>query len=167
MEPASSRPFMPGYGILPANEGSGLLPWEWAVERLERSHDYWLSTVRPDARPHAMPVWGVWMDQSLWFSSGGMSRKTRNLAANPWAVITTDNALEPVVVEGEALLVSPKDERSQVARFADAVNSKYRRGLRRRVLLGQRLLSNRTFTCLRPSRERLHGFAHEMDIRMS
>ena len=33
---------MPGYGILPAGEGTGLLPWEWAVERLARSHDYWL-----------------------------------------------------------------------------------------------------------------------------
>ena len=65
------------------------------------------------------------MDQAVWFSSGGMSRKTRNLAVNPWAVITTDNTLEPVVVEGEALLVSPTDDRTSVARFADAVNSKY------------------------------------------
>ena len=36
MEPAPSRPFMPGYGILPASEGAGLLQWEWAVERLAR-----------------------------------------------------------------------------------------------------------------------------------
>ena len=65
------------------------------------------------------------MEQSVWFSSGGMSRKARNLAVNPWAVITTDNPFEPVVVEGEATLVSPTDERSSVSRFADAVNSKY------------------------------------------
>ena len=80
----------------------GLLPWSWAVERLTRSHDYWLSTVRPDARPHAMPVWAVWLENALWFSSGGSSRKARNLALNPWVVITTDDALEPVVVEGQA-----------------------------------------------------------------
>jgi nitroimidazol reductase NimA-like FMN-containing flavoprotein (pyridoxamine 5'-phosphate oxidase superfamily) len=116
---------MPGYGILPADEGMGLLPWSWAVERLTRSHDYWLSTVRPDARPHAMPVWAVWLESALWFSSGGSSRKARNLAMNPWAVITTDDALEPVVVEGQAVIVSPTDERSAVERFAEASNSKY------------------------------------------
>ncbi len=43
-EPVASRPFMPGYGILPADAGSGLLPWAWAVERLERSHNYWVAT---------------------------------------------------------------------------------------------------------------------------
>ncbi len=125
LEPGSSRPFMPGYGILPAGEGTGLLRWEWAAERLASSHDYWLSTVRPDSRPHAMPVWAVWMEDSVWFSSGGMSRKARNLAANPWAVITTDDPLEPVVVEGRALLVSPTHEHSAIDRFAKALNSKY------------------------------------------
>ena len=34
MEPNATRPYMPGYGILPATEGTGLLPWSWAVERL-------------------------------------------------------------------------------------------------------------------------------------
>ena len=71
------RPHMPGYGILPAGEGIGLLPWSWAVERLERSHDYWLATVWPDARPHVMPVWGVWREDALWFSSSKTSRKAR------------------------------------------------------------------------------------------
>ena len=28
------RPYMPGYGILPANEGSGLIPWAEAERRL-------------------------------------------------------------------------------------------------------------------------------------
>ncbi len=124
-EPVPTRPFMPGYGILPASEGTGLLPWEWAEERLRRSHDYWLTTVRNDARPHIMPVWGVWMESCVWFSSGAMSRKARNIEVNPWVAITTDNALEPVVVEGEALLVSPTGQRDSIARFADAVNSKY------------------------------------------
>jgi hypothetical protein len=26
-EPRASRPHMPGYGIMPAGEGKGLLPW--------------------------------------------------------------------------------------------------------------------------------------------
>ena len=32
--PRISRPYMPGYGILAADQGSGLLPWSWAADRL-------------------------------------------------------------------------------------------------------------------------------------
>ena len=74
---------MPGYGTLPAEQGTGLLPWSWAKERLARSHDYWLATVMPSGAPHLMPVWAVWHDDSLWFSSANGSRKARNLAAEP------------------------------------------------------------------------------------
>jgi hypothetical protein len=35
-EPRATRPYMPGYGLLDATQGTGLLPWSWAVERLER-----------------------------------------------------------------------------------------------------------------------------------
>lgn len=118
----ASRPYMPGYGTLDAGRGSGLLPWSWARERLARSHDYWVATVRPDGRPHVMPVWGVWLDEALWFSSSGGSRKARNLAANPQCAITTDNASEPVVIEGAAILVR---ERSAIAGFVAATNQKY------------------------------------------
>ena len=60
----------------------GLLPWKWAEERLQASHNYYVMTVRPDATPHAMPVWGVWVDDRFYFSTGAQSRKARNLAAN-------------------------------------------------------------------------------------
>jgi hypothetical protein len=56
--PKASRPYMPGYGILDAKSGSGLLPWSVAVERLTEARNYWIATTRPDGRPHAMPVWG-------------------------------------------------------------------------------------------------------------
>ena len=63
-DPKGSRPYMPGYGPLDAAQGTGLLPWSWAVERLERSHDYWVATIRPDGRPHVMPVWGIWLEDA-------------------------------------------------------------------------------------------------------
>src|SRR5437660_7575364 len=63
-EPIASRPYMPGYGTLNASHGSGLLPWSWAIERLERSHDYWVATSDAGGRPHVMPVWGAWMDEA-------------------------------------------------------------------------------------------------------
>ncbi|HEV7727921.1 MAG TPA: pyridoxamine 5'-phosphate oxidase family protein [Modestobacter sp.] len=68
--PVADRPVLPGYGVLPAAEGSGLLPSAEAERRLAVSHDYWCATVRPDGRPHVMPVWGVWRAGRLWLSSG-------------------------------------------------------------------------------------------------
>jgi PPOX class probable F420-dependent enzyme len=97
---------MPGYGIVGPTAGRGLLPWAWADERLARSHDYWLATARPDGRPHLMPVWAVWHDRALWFSCSVGSRKTANLRAEPRCSLATDNAYEPVVLEGVAEVVT-------------------------------------------------------------
>lgn len=100
---------MPGYGTLPASAGSGLLPWSWAVERLTRSHDFWLATVTPDGVPHLMPVWAIWHENQLWFSSSNGSRKARNLGAEPRCSLSSDNALEPVVVHGRAQRITAPD----------------------------------------------------------
>ncbi|MDQ2759398.1 MAG: pyridoxamine 5'-phosphate oxidase family protein [Actinomycetota bacterium] len=40
-----------------------------------------------------MPVWGVWHEDHLWFSSSKGSRKARNLAAEPRCSISTDDPL--------------------------------------------------------------------------
>ena len=122
MEPAASRPFMPGYGTLGPHEGTGLLPWSWALERLTGSHDYWLATVSPDGLPHVMPVWAVWLEGALWFSSSDGSRKARNLAERALAALTTEAPLEPVVAQGPVEKVGDDAGR---ASFIDAVNAKY------------------------------------------
>jgi PPOX class probable F420-dependent enzyme len=113
---------MPGYGVVGPMEGSGLLPWDWATDRLTCSHDYWLATVTPDGRPHVTPVWGVWRDAALWFSCSRRSRKARNLARNPAVVATTDDPANPVVVDGKAFLVADRDS---IAAFADWADTKY------------------------------------------
>lgn len=113
---------MPGYGIEGPTDGTGLLPWAWAVERLSRSHDYWVTSVWPDGRPHTMPVWGVWLDDALWFSSSLGSRKARNLAADPRCTVATDHAQEPVVVEGHAVIVR---DLAAIERFLEQSNAKY------------------------------------------
>jgi hypothetical protein len=91
---------MIGYGI--AEDRRGLLDWSWARQRLERAHNYFLATTCPDGRPHLMPIWGVWLHDAFYFSTGRASRKARNLAANPACVITAENAAEAVIVEGVA-----------------------------------------------------------------
>jgi PPOX class probable F420-dependent enzyme len=121
-EPRTSRPYMPGYGIQGPDEGSGLLPWAWAEERLTASRNYWVTSVWPDGRPHSMPVWGVWDGDAFWFSSSNRSRKARNLSADPRGVVSTEDASEPVVIEGRAEIVREPEE---IARVADLMNAKY------------------------------------------
>jgi hypothetical protein len=98
-EPRADRPGVRDYGIPESTDG--LLPWSWAVGHLEREYTYWLSTVRPDGRPHAVPTWAVWLDDALWFEGGTGTRHARNLAGNPAAVaaihLDDDGAL---IVEG-------------------------------------------------------------------
>jgi general stress protein 26 len=104
LKPKTSRPHMPGYGL---PEGSkGLLPWTWAEQRLKKSHNYWISTVKNDglrqSSPHTMVVWGLWQDGRFLFSTGSKSRKARNLEQNSNCVVCTENAAEAVIIEGVA-----------------------------------------------------------------
>ena len=56
IEPKASRPFWPDALESTPDETTGLKPWGWAVERLEKSHNYWIATTRPDGGPHLMVV---------------------------------------------------------------------------------------------------------------
>jgi hypothetical protein len=113
---------MPGYGIRPANEGSGLLPWSWAQRQLQASRNFWVVTLWPDGRPHAMPVWGVWDDGLFWFTSAVRSRKALNIANDPRCTVATEDEQHPVVLNGEAEI---RTSREEIARVTDLVNEKY------------------------------------------
>ena len=121
--PKAVRPYMPGYGLRPAAEGTGLLPWSWAEERLAGSRNYWVATVWPQRRPHVMPVWGMWQRDAFWFSSSKGSRKSRNLMANSRCVFTTEDANNPVVVEGVAKLIDDHETLEHVLAWE---NEKYK-----------------------------------------
>jgi general stress protein 26 len=101
-------------------------PWDEARARLEQAQLYWVSTVRPDGRPHVTPLIAVWADDRLCFCTGADERKARNLGENPSCVVTTGcNTLSDgldVVVEGQAVNLRD-DARLQV--IADAYVAKY------------------------------------------
>jgi nitroimidazol reductase NimA-like FMN-containing flavoprotein (pyridoxamine 5'-phosphate oxidase superfamily) len=70
--------------------------------RLQNAENYWVATSRPDGRPHAMPVYGLWLDSSFWFATGRHSVKGRNIAANPAVVVHLESGDDVVIVEGTA-----------------------------------------------------------------
>jgi hypothetical protein len=103
--PSASRISAPGYGFPKGTKG--LLPWSWAEQRLKKSHNYWITTVksvsgRSGVAPHTMVVWGLWQDGRFLFSTGSGSRKARNLAENASCIVCTEDAHEAVIVEGVA-----------------------------------------------------------------
>ncbi|MFD9005598.1 pyridoxamine 5'-phosphate oxidase family protein [Streptomyces sp. NPDC059582] len=95
-------------------------PWPQAVEQLAAAELYWLSTVRPDGRPHVTPLIGVWRDGALHFSTGAEERKALNLAGNPHVVLTTGTSAWAqgldLVVEGEAVRVTDAARLRELAR---------------------------------------------------
>ena len=103
-EPRTERPHIPEYGI--SKSKTGMLPWKWAEKSLAGSREYWIITVRPDSRPHAMIIWGLWFDGAFWFGTGAKTQKSRNLAKNPNCIVGTQNAAEAVILEGVAELVT-------------------------------------------------------------
>lgn len=107
---------MPGsYGILPASKGHGLLAWEWVTERMERARNYWVSTSGSSGAPHAMPVWGVWVNDSFYFAADRLSRKSRDLMHNPKAVLHLESGDEVVILECNAEEVAGSAELREVA----------------------------------------------------
>ena len=80
--PIASRPRFPReYGV--PTHSKGLLPWSHVTERLTSAEHYWICTVNAGAQPHATPVDGIWLDDSLYFGGSSEARWWRNLLANP------------------------------------------------------------------------------------
>jgi hypothetical protein len=121
--PDPDRPLMPdGYGIPESEEGT--LPWSYVEERLAEARNYWVTTVRPDGRPHAMPVWGAWLDGKLYIEGSPETRRHRNLAANPHVVAHLESGSQVVIIEGVAAEAG-KPEASLGQRLSLTLSTKY------------------------------------------
>jgi nitroimidazol reductase NimA-like FMN-containing flavoprotein (pyridoxamine 5'-phosphate oxidase superfamily) len=105
---------------------SGTTSWDLARDRLAnppQPQTSWLATVRPDGRPHLMPLIAVWIDDAFYFVASEGTRKARNLAADVRCVIALSNTKLPsidIVVEGEA---KPLTDRDDVRRIAEVLAS--------------------------------------------
>ena len=113
--------------LSPGFSSDAAVATEWAQGRreLEAAELYWLSTVRPDGRPHVTPLLGIWLDGALYFCTGSDERKAKNLEQNQQCILTTgSNKLDglDLVIEGAAATVSDEPELRAVA---DTYESKY------------------------------------------
>lgn len=98
--PRAERPAMSDYGV--PDDLDGVLPWSWAEERLVASRNLWVVSASAAGRPHALPVWGVWVPDTTTFvfSCSPNARKVRNFTENPQVSVAVDSTVEVVVVEG-------------------------------------------------------------------
>ncbi|MBE3560432.1 MAG: pyridoxamine 5'-phosphate oxidase family protein [Ktedonobacteraceae bacterium] len=107
--------------------GAPLIPWSKVRERLKQAvtqaqnsgpdrHTYWLATVRPDGRPHVMPLGAEWVDGAFYFTAGANTRKAKNLEHNPECVITVATHDFDIVVEGTASRVTDPTLAARIAK---------------------------------------------------
>jgi nitroimidazol reductase NimA-like FMN-containing flavoprotein (pyridoxamine 5'-phosphate oxidase superfamily) len=113
-----------GYEVSASEEG--MLSWGHVAERMERARNYWVSTTRPEGRPHVVPVWGVWVEGTLYFGTARGSRKARNLAANPALAVHLESGDDVVIIEGVAEEVA---DRGRLTAVDAAYRAKYGIGI--------------------------------------
>jgi hypothetical protein len=98
-EPTPSRPTS-GYGLDAQTEPPGaVLPWDTVAVWLRDARNYWLCTARSDGRVHVKPVWALWMDGAVVFSTSPESVSGRHLRADPRATMHIEGE-RVAIVEG-------------------------------------------------------------------
>ncbi|MGZ8564170.1 MAG: pyridoxamine 5'-phosphate oxidase family protein [Candidatus Limnocylindria bacterium] len=104
-----------------SDEAAGPTPWSEVEGVLDRAELYWLTSVRPDGRPHVTPLIGVLEDGAVHFCTGVREQKARNLERSAQVALTTGNnswakGLD-VVVEGTAVRVLDRDALQRLSDF--------------------------------------------------
>lgn len=91
------------------------LPWDEAQRRLAGAMTYWSATTVPGGRPHVRPVFAVWVDGSLFTTSGAGARKARNVASEDRCSFSLADDHVDLVLEGRARPVTDANRLQQVA----------------------------------------------------
>ena len=99
------------------------LAWADVEARLVAASHVWLATVRPDGRPHTVPVDAVWLDGEVWFGGSAETVKHRNLLADDRATLHLPEAKSAVILEGRCQLVTP--DQPTVQRLIAVSREKY------------------------------------------
>ncbi len=99
--------------------GHDPLPWSRPHDLLAAGVFFgrpaFLGTVRPDGRPHSAGIGAIWMGGDIYFTSGPLTRKARNLVANPACTLSAKLETLDIVFEGEAARVTDGETLERVA----------------------------------------------------
>ena len=120
--PRRSRPVIRGYGI--PDHDDGMLAWNDVSDRIAQARTYWIGTVDQHDQPHAVPIWGIWVDATLFFDGAPHVRWVRNLETNPKAVVHLESGTEVVILEGLVIRL-PQLDAAALPRVAAASEAKY------------------------------------------
>ena len=85
---------------------SGYIPFRKIDIWLQGYRSIWLSTTRPDGRPHAAPVWYWWDGRSIYFATGKNSQKAKNLAQQNWVVFQAGDGDDTIILQGRAKCIT-------------------------------------------------------------
>ncbi|MCI0554527.1 MAG: pyridoxamine 5'-phosphate oxidase family protein [Anaerolineae bacterium] len=88
----------------------GFIPWNKIDNWLRAFRSIWLSTTRPDGRPHSVPVWYIWDGRNLYFISARHMQKSKNLARQPWIVVHAGDGDDVIILEGPVEIVTDRAE---------------------------------------------------------
>lgn len=83
--------------------------WRAIEARLSRESTIWLATVRGDGRPHLAPLWYIWLDERIYVCTGSATQKFVNLVQNQNVALALPDAMNVIVIEGEAH-TAPRDQ---------------------------------------------------------
>jgi pyridoxamine 5'-phosphate oxidase-like protein len=78
------------------------MDWPEVAARLTAARNYWLGTTSPSGAPHAAPVWGVVVGQTLYLYSERSTVKARNIAADPRVIVHLESGDDVLIVRGTA-----------------------------------------------------------------
>src|SRR5262249_18432881 len=121
-EPPARHASLPaGYGS-PSGVPGERLPWSRVEDWIVGSRNYWLCTTRPNGRPHAKPVWGVWIDDALPFSTPRESLTMGNVAAGSPLLVPLESGEQVAIFEGKP---EPVRDSALLERFVVTYESKY------------------------------------------
>src|SRR5690349_21424218 len=107
-------------------DGLPLLDWAEIAAKLEsdeppardahNSRTTWLVTLNEDGTPHVTAVGALWLDGAFWFQTGHGTHKRANVARDPRCSIAVSVPDCDVVLDGEAVRVTDRDQLARAAK---------------------------------------------------
>ncbi len=108
------------FGPEPTTAPGEALPWPEVERWLHEATQVWIVTVRPDGRPHAVPVDILWLEGVIYFGAPPQARRGQNLARNPELALHGPKKDHVLILEGTAERLQPSQN---IDRLAQAMHA--------------------------------------------